>query len=218
MFLSRNKETKKKKKNNCNKKALFWRKLFGRLFDADENTVKWLLLFLFLLFSVSFTFCFVNISETVAKTVAEIKAIKVANGRNVKLARKIEKMTAGYPIEKMTRYLALQNEDVAAFMVAIAKKESNWGKRVPKLNGRDCYNYWGYREKRKRMGTGGHTCFDNPRDAVITVSQRLNKLMMMGFDTPKKLIVWKCGYSCAGHSLQSVQKWISDVDYYYRKF
>jgi hypothetical protein len=33
--------------------------------------------------------------------------------------------------------------------------------------------------------------------------------------TPAKLIVWKCGFSCEGHSRESVQKWIADVDAYY---
>ena len=38
-------------------------------------------------------------------------------------------------------------------------------------------------------------------------SERLN--------TPAKLIVWKCGFSCEGHGRESVEKWISDVDAYY---
>jgi hypothetical protein len=48
----------------------------------------------------------------------------------------------------MAPYISEQNQDTAAFIVGIAKKESNWGKRVPKREGKDCYNYWGYRGKR----------------------------------------------------------------------
>lgn len=117
----------------------------------------------------------------------------------------------------MSRYLATQDEEVAAFMVAIAKKESNWGKRTPKLDGEECYNYWGFRQKRERMGSGGHTCFDNPKDAVRSVASRVKDLIEKDIDTPEKMVVWKCGYSCAGHNQQSVQKWINDVTLYYDK-
>ena len=131
----------------------------------------------------------------------------------------IKEMVAGYPIEDMAPYIAKQDKDVAAFLVSIAKKESNWGKRVPVLNGQDCYNYWGYRGKRERMGTGGHTCFDSREDAVNTVAKRLDTLVSeKNLDTPAELIVWKCGNSCAGHSEGSVKKWISDVGFYFQKF
>ena len=132
--------------------------------------------------------------------------------------RQVRTMVKGYPIEKMLPYILDRDPQVAAFMIAIAKKESNWGKRVPVLNGEDCFNYWGYRGKRKRMGTGGHTCFDSREDAVKTVGDRLEWLIKnKKRNTPEKLIVWKCGYSCAGHSPRSVRKWIQDVDLYYSK-
>jgi uncharacterized linocin/CFP29 family protein len=67
------------------------------------------------------------------------------------------------------------------------------------------------------MGSGGHTCFDSPRDAVNTVSRRIKSLIKKGYDTPEKIVVWKCGYSCAGHSSASVNKWIQDVDLYYQQ-
>lgn len=127
-------------------------------------------------------------------------------------------MVEGYPIEQMLPYILEQDKKVAAYLIAIAKKESNWGKRVPVYNGRDCYNYWGYRGIRKTMGTGGHTCFETRKDAVETVAKRLDALVnQKKLDTPAKLIVWKCGFSCAGHSDYSVKKWISDVDLYWDK-
>jgi hypothetical protein len=118
----------------------------------------------------------------------------------------------------MSEEIARHDRRVAAFVIAIAKKESNWGKRVPTLDGKNCYNYWGFREQRERMGTGGHTCFDNPRDAVRSVSERIETLMYeYDRNTPQDMIVWKCGYSCDGHSEASVKKWIRDVDYYFRQ-
>lgn len=125
------------------------------------------------------------------------------------------KMLKGYPMEAMAPYIAQQDPQVAAFLVAIAKKESAWGKRSPKLNGEDCFNYWGFRQKRDRMGSGGHTCFDSPREAVSIVSERIEDLIKKKYDTPQEMIVWKCGYTCQGHSDTSVAKWIQDVDYYY---
>jgi hypothetical protein len=66
------------------------------------------------------------------------------------------------------------------------------------------------------MGSGGHTCFNSRKDAVDTVAKRIDNLVNSErLNTPDKLIVWKCGFSCQGHSKESVQKWIADVDAYY---
>lgn len=128
----------------------------------------------------------------------------------------IRDMVKGYPIEAMLPYIFAQDRLTAAFLIGIAKKESNWGKRVPVLESQDCFNYWGYRGIRRMMGTGGHTCFNSREDAVETVAVRLNKLIHSEkLDTPEKMIVWKCGFSCQGHSRESVKKWISDVDMYF---
>ncbi len=130
----------------------------------------------------------------------------------------IRRMVVGHPIEEMLPYIFEKDHLVAAFLIGIAKKESNWGKRVPVLEGQDCFNYWGYRGVRKMMGTGGHTCFNSRKDAVDTVAKRLETLIhSQKMDTPEKLIIWKCGYSCEGHSRESVKKWISDVDRYFRE-
>lgn len=133
-----------------------------------------------------------------------------------KYEESIRDMVKGYPIEAMLPYIFAQDRLTAAFLVGIAKKESNWGKRIPVLEGQDCFNYWGYRGVRRMMGSGGHTCFNSRQDAVKTVSTRLNKLIHSEkLDTPEKMIVWKCGFSCQGHSRESVKKWISDVDMYF---
>jgi hypothetical protein len=124
----------------------------------------------------------------------------------------------GYPIEKMLPYILEQDPEVAKYLIAIAKQESAWGKRVPVLNGQDCYNYWGYRGKRKLMGSGGHTCFNSRKDAVETVGKRLHELIY-DYDrkTPERLIVWKCGSSCAGHSQEGVDRWINTIKSNYNK-
>lgn len=130
----------------------------------------------------------------------------------------IRELVAGYPIEDMLPYILEKDRIVAAFLVGIAKKESNWGKRVPVLDGQDCFNYWGYRGIRRLMGTGGHTCFNSKKDAVDTIAYRLEKLINSNkLDTPAKMVIWKCGYSCDGHSRESVRKWIADVDLYFRE-
>lgn len=130
----------------------------------------------------------------------------------------IRDMVKGYPIEAMLPYIFSQDRLTAAFLIGIAKKESNWGKRIPVLDGQDCFNYWGYRGIRRMMGSGGHTCFNSRKDAVETVATRLNKLIHSEkLDTPEKMIVWKCGFSCQGHSRESVKKWISDVDMYFSR-
>ena len=135
------------------------------------------------------------------------------------LEEEIMKMVEGYPIEDMVEYIAEKDRTVAAFLIGIGKKESNWGKRVPVLNGQDCYNYWGYRGIRKLMGTGGHTCFNSRKDAVDTVAKRLETLIdEYGRNTPEEMVVWKCGSSCAATGGQAAaNKWISDVDMYFKE-
>ena len=145
--------------------------------------------------------------------------IEKANDRK-SLEKEIKKMVKGYPIEEMVPYIAEKDRIVAAFLVGIARKESSWGVHVPVLNGQDCYNYWGYRGKRKLMGTGGHTCFNSPEDAVDTVSKRMETLINeYGNTTPAKMVEpWKCGYDCeATGGRAAANKWISDVTMYFDK-
>ena len=136
-----------------------------------------------------------------------------------RLEQEIRGMVHGYPIEEMAFYISKRNRATAIFMISIAKKESAWGRHAPKLNGKNCYNYWGYRGQGRLMTHDGYTCFKTPEEAVITVSNRFDYLINIEkLNTPKKMIVWKCGWSCAGHSQESVRKWIQDINLYFQKF
>ena len=69
------------------------------------------------------------------------------------------------------------------------------------------------------MTEDGYGCFEKPSDAVETIGNRLVELSELRSTTePANMVVWKCGSSCASHSPESVRKWISDVDIYYRQF
>ncbi|MFA4817897.1 MAG: hypothetical protein WC608_04225 [Parcubacteria group bacterium] len=132
------------------------------------------------------------------------------------LEKKMREMVAGHPIEKMVPLIAEKSPVVAAFMISIAKQESNWGKRVPVYQDEDCWNYWGWRGKNP-VGTGGHTCFDSPEDAVNTVAKRLEFLVSnQKLNTPAKMIIWKCG-DCSWDNQRDMQRWISTVSTYFQK-
>lgn len=134
------------------------------------------------------------------------------------LEKKLTLIVKGYPIEEMIPYIAEKDKIVAAFLISIAKKESDWGNHTPVLDGQDCFNYWGYKQKRRLMGSDGHTCFNSRKDAVDTVAKRLDWLVNSEkLNTPEKMKIWKCGYDCSWDSKESVRKWISDVDYYFQK-
>jgi hypothetical protein len=138
------------------------------------------------------------------------------NSKKEEFNKKVEKMVKGYPIEKMLPYILKKDRTVVAFLIGIAKKESGWGEHVPVLDGKDCYNYWGYRGVRKLMGTGGHTCFNSRKDAVDTVSDRIEFLIKeRKLDTPAKMSIWKCGSACSKDG--QVHNWISDVSLYFDK-
>ena len=146
--------------------------------------------------------------------------IEEADSKQADFENEIMEMVKGYPIAKMVPEIAKKDRIVAAFLIGIARKESSWGVHVPVLNGEDCYNYWGYRGIRERMGTGGHTCFDSPKDAVDAVAKRMEFLISeKKLDTPAKMVIWKCGGSCAATGGQAAaNKWISDVGFYVDKF
>jgi hypothetical protein len=125
---------------------------------------------------------------------------------------KMEKMVAGYPIEKMLPFIAKRRPETAAFLVAIAKKESNWGKVSPKSKSGDCFNYWGFKDHRFPFAAG-HSCFPSREVAIETVGNRIDKLVSNGRNTPAKISIWKCGSACAKDG--NVGKWISDVGAYF---
>ncbi|MDD3487524.1 MAG: hypothetical protein PHF35_04090 [Candidatus Moranbacteria bacterium] len=126
------------------------------------------------------------------------------------LKKDISKIVKGTPMAAMIGSISEQDRTVAAFIVGIAMKESQFGVHSPHLSGHDCYNYWGY----KGGGTtvaGGYTCFSSPEDAVVAVASRIEKMVKKGVQSPAQAISWKCGSSCAGHDPAGVRKWIADV-------
>ncbi len=133
--------------------------------------------------------------------------------------KEVMKMVEGNPIEEMIPYIAKQDPATAKFLVSIAKHESGWGKHSPKdAAGQTCYNYWGFRGNGDTVTKSGYSCFGSPKEAVKVVGSRLDYLVRgLSLDTPEKLIVWKCGSSCAGHSPSDVNRWIGTVDLYARK-
>ncbi len=114
------------------------------------------------------------------------------------------------PMAAMVDPIAERDRTVAAFIVGIAMKESKFGVYSPKLGGRDCYNYWGFKGGGKTVA-GGYSCFASPDEAVDAVGGKIEKLVARGVKSPAQMIGWKCGSSCAGHGQANVQKWISDV-------
>jgi hypothetical protein len=146
-----------------------------------------------------------------------VSKIKSEYKKESSMRDNLTEMVKGYPIQKMIPNIVKEDQLVASFLVAIAKKESNWGKRVPVLDGKDCYNYWGFRAKRERMGTGGHTCFDSREDAVKTVSKRIRNIIEKeNIRTPEEMVVvWKCGYDCSWDNPAAVKKWVTDVKGYF---
>ena len=132
------------------------------------------------------------------------------------MEKNLKELTAGHPIQAMVPFIAKEKKETIAFLVAIAKKESNWGKYTPKKNGRECFNYWGYRGTYNQTRSG-YSCFDSPEQAVAVVSERINELTDQKIDTPREMVVWKCGRVCSTHNPYSVKKWITDVAYYFEK-
>lgn len=127
-----------------------------------------------------------------------------------------DELVKGYPLAVMASEIAKQDKSVGAFLIAIAKKESDWGKHSPKKDGVDCYNYWGYRGGYNATDSG-YSCFDNPAQAIAVVGGRIKDLIEKDLDTPQKMIVWKCGRDCSWDNPTAVKKWVSDVSLYYYK-
>ena len=158
-----------------------------------------------------------KVGEDIARYIEQV----VADSEKIKedeFEKRVTDMVKGYPIKEMLPFLFEKDRTVIAFYIAIAKKESNWGKRVPVLKGEDCYNYVGYRAIREKMGSGGHTCFNSPKDAVDTITKRMAFLIEeKKLDTPAKMSIWKCGSASACKKDKQVGKWISDVESIHNK-
>lgn len=132
-----------------------------------------------------------------------------------KFRKELDEVIKETPMGVMTKSISKQDRKVAALLVGIAFKESKFGVHSPSKNGQHCYNYWGFKGKTNPTA-GGYACFASPEEAVQIVGQRIEKLVKVNnLNTPSKMIVWKCGSSCAGHSPESVQKWIADVSIYF---
>jgi hypothetical protein len=191
---------------------------FFTLGNINPDRSRILMLILGIVFLTTLMTMTQKTEEVVQKTVTVVP-VKAINKPVSPLASEITQMVAGYPIEQMTPYIVKQDPKTAMFLVAIAKKESAWGKRKPVLDGQDCYNYWGFRLKSEKMGSGGHTCFDSPKQAVEVIANRIDELVKEeSIDTPKDMVVWKCGYACQDKAKTVAEKkWISDVDIYYSK-
>ncbi len=149
---------------------------------------------------------------------AECLPIPEADTNDTALARELDLLLSGTPMHAMIPELVSLERPVAAFIVAIAKKESNWGKRVPTKDGIDCYNYWGFKSQGTRGTALGHACFGSREEAVERVSSRIRTLVYEARrDTPGKMVIWKCGSSCAWDRPENVARWIRDVALYYHK-
>ena len=151
-----------------------------------------------------------DIEEYIQQVVAQSEKVK-----KDEFEEELKNMVKGYPIEKMVPYIAKRDRIVAAFLIGIARKESSWGVHVPVYQGKDCFNDWGYRGP-NRVGTGGHSCFASPEEAVKIVGDRIEFLVKeKKLDTPAKLSIWKCGSACNKDG--QVGKWISDVESIFKK-
>lgn len=131
--------------------------------------------------------------------------------------KELNQIVGNSPIREMVPMILKLDRRVAAFVVGIAKKESDWGRHSPSQGGRTCYNYWGYKGRGSRGSSMGYACFGSPEEAVEIVGKRIESLVAKNINEPRKFVVWKCGSSCAGHDSGSVRKWVSDVSLYFNK-
>lgn len=130
----------------------------------------------------------------------------------------MEEMLRETPMYPMMNSISRFDRETASFLIAIAKKESSWGEHAPQKDGEDCFNYWGYKGRGGRGESMGYACFSDREQAVGIVGGRISTLVHKNqLNSPERLIVWKCGSSCAGHDARSVAKWISDVRFVYEK-
>lgn len=148
--------------------------------------------------------------------IAESKVEETISEEELKLRQELQAILEKTPMNAMVEPISKQNKTVAAFLVGISLKESGLGFHAPRKNGKDCYNYWGFKGS-VNPTAGGYSCFSSAEQAVEMVGARLQKLVDKKIDTPAEMVVWKCGSSCQGHSKQSVAEWINDVSGYFYK-
>lgn len=195
-----------------------WKKIIRKWRKKIEKTIIKMplledILYVFLIiFSLSFSALMFGIGQKIQTENYAHEKSELPTQFEIKTAQ----MVSGHPIERMIPFIAKQDKDVAAYMIAIAKKESNWGKYSPQKNGKGCFNYWGYRSAYNQTDSG-YSCFKNPRQAVSVVGKRIQELLDQDINTSNEMVIWKCGHECYRHDPYSVNKWIKDVDWYYQK-
>ena len=167
-------------------------------------------------FIISSALLFSFLSLQTARHIQTSFATTDFSKEKIAFEKKIHNIVRGYPIEKMAPYISRKNKRVASFLVAIAKKESNWGRHSPKKDGKECFNYWGYRGPENPTDSG-YSCFDSPAHAVNVVGGRIGELVRGKIDTPKEMVMWKCGTTNCARRDRGAAKWIWDVGYYYQK-
>ncbi len=184
--------------------------------ESDADSMLFLSVLLFS--SAFFGLLFASSSRILGYEIDSLDYAGSSTNPKTAFERSIEKMVEGHPMEDMAPFLARQNKVTASYLVAIAKHESNWGKYSPKMDGEECYNYWGYRGQTEKVTRSGYSCFESPKQAVAVVGKRLNHLIWdLRLDTPEELLVWKCGSTCAGHDQGDVNRWARNVGVYSRK-
>lgn len=207
-----------KPKNAIKKQDIDRSASHGRGFLTEDTVVSTDFFFaLVAVLGLGLSWLLIQNAQSVAKEYAMLEQPGPTSSHPA-LERRVKALVKGFPIERMVPYISAQRQETAAFIVGIAKKESNWGRRVPRKDGRDCFNYWGYRGAGDSITWDGYSCFDSPKQAIETVGKRITSLVVeQELDTAKEMVVWKCGWTCDGHSPAGVEKWIKDVDYYYQK-
>lgn len=142
---------------------------------------------------------------------------ETTDSKNNQAEEKLYGLVGNFPIKEMVPFIAGYDREVAALVVGIAKKESDWGKHAPSKNGQDCFNYWGYKSSGSRGTAMGYACFGSAEEAVTAVAGRIGHFVDKKLNTPAKMVVWKCGSSCAWDNPANVRKWIADVSVYYNQ-
>jgi hypothetical protein len=136
--------------------------------------------------------------------------------RNSNFEIELSNMVLGYPIETMVPTISDYDRQVAAMVVGIAKKESDWGKHSPNSNGTDCFNYWGYKGNGSLGHAMGYGCFASPEEGAKVISEKIKEMLeRKNIRRPSEMLSWKCGSSCSGHDPESVNKWVSDVSLWF---
>lgn len=146
----------------------------------------------------------------------EKRKYHIDNKSSGDFSEKLYAIVGDAPIKEMIPFIAKRNKHTAAFLIAIAKKESGLGEHAPSLDGRDCHNYWGYKGSAGRGSSLGYACFADAEEAIEIVGNRIDVLVSKDRTTPARMVdTWKCGTSCKGDP--GAPSWVSTVSLYFEK-